>query len=367
MRHRLPSPTSAAPWFLAGALLLIAAAAVALLMRRAVASHTPAEPLRFSFLAMGTVGEIAVSGAPADLAAAAADAAEARIAALEADYSAFRPDSLVSRLNRGERVPLPDDGQALFRLAFRVAEASGGAFDPTVGPLLRAWGLRGGAAPVAPPDATALSNALARVGWHRVRLLTGSPKSEAQSPNSGDFGESSGKLFAQCDDGVELDFGGVAKGLAVDRAYDAALSALAEGGCPDAGLLVNLGGNIRARGRPRPGSDGWTVAIRDPFQPLGRGSVGTLLLTNGLATATSGSYERFIEIGGERFSHIIDPRTGRPVRGVAQATVLAPTAAEADALSTAFFVLGAAAPKALYDAFPAAEVRFVFESSETGH
>ena len=351
MRRRLPSPLSAAPWLLAGALLLIVAAVAALWMRRAAAAQTPAEPLRFSFLAMGTVGEIAVSGASAELAAAAADAAEARIAALETDYSAFRTDSLVSRLNRGERVRLPDDGQELFRLAFRVAEASGGAFDPTVGPLLRAWGLRGGAAPASPPDATALSTALAHVGWRRVRLLSG---------------EKPGELFAQCDDGVELDFGGVAKGLAVDRAYDAALSALAEGGCPDAGLLVNLGGNIRARGRPRPGADGWTVAIRDPFQPLGGGSVGTLILTNGLATATSGSYERFIEIGGERFSHIIDPRTGRPVRGIAQATVLAPTAAEADALSTAFFVLGAEAPKSLFDAFPGAEVRFVFESSEVG-
>lgn len=324
-----------------------------------------AEPQRFSFLAMGTVGEIAVSGAPADVAAAAADAAEARIAALEEDYSAFRPDSLVSRLNRGERVPLPADGQALFRLSFRVAEASGGAFDPTVGPLLRAWGLRGGAAPASPPDAVALSNALARVGWRRVRLLPESPMSEAKSPNSGVFGASSGELFAQCDEGVELDFGGVAKGLAVDRAYEAARAALAEGGFPDAGLLVNLGGNIRACGRPRPGADGWSVAIRDPFQPLGRGSVGTLLLTNGQATATSGSYERFIEIGGERFSHIIDPRTGRPVRGVAQATVLAPTAAEADALSTAFFVLGADAPKSLFDAFPGAEVRFVFDARQT--
>ena len=295
---------------------------------------------------MGTVGEIAVSGAPANVAAAAADAAQARIAALEEDYSAFRPDSLVSRLNRGEQVRIPADGQPLFRLAFRVAEASGGAFDPTVGPLLKAWGLRG-KVPVAPPNQDALSNALAHVGWRRVHCLSGDGKTA--------------ELSVLCENGTELDFGGVAKGFAVDEASKAARAILDAAGLRDAGLLVNLGGNMRGFGRPRPGADGWTIAIRDPFLPYGQGSAGTLVLSNGLATATSGSYERFIDIGGERFTHIVDPRTGHPVRGVAQATVLAPTAAEADALSTACFVLGSQTPESLLAAFPGTEVRFVFE------
>ena len=340
VRRNAPSPR-----FLAVAALLVLIG-TGLWTLDAKRPRPSSDPLRFSFLAMGTIGEIAVSGAPADVAAAVADAAQARIAALEEDYSAFRPDSLVSRLNSGEQVRIPDDGQPLFHIAFRVAEASGGAFDPTVGPLLKAWGLRG-KVPVEPPGQDALSNTLAHVGWRRVHCL------------SGDAGKT--ELSVQCEDGTELDFGGVAKGFAVDEASEAALYVLKAAGLRDAGLLVNLGGNMRAFGRPRPGVDGWTIAIRDPFLPYGQGSAGTLLLSNGLATATSGSYERFIDIGGERFSHIVDPRTGHPVRGVAQATVLAPTAAEADALSTACFVLGAQTPESLLAAFPGTEVRFVFE------
>ena len=333
-------------WIRAAALAALAGAALWMALRRAGNAPEFADPARFSFLAMGTVGEIAVAGVPDDVARAAADAATARIEALEEAYSAFRTNSLVSRLNRGERVRIPADGLPLFHLALRAADLSGGAFDPTVGPLLKAWGLRGGGAPAAPPGRDALSNALARVGWRRLHL---------EDAPSGDG------AWALCDDGTELDFGGIAKGFAVDRAAEDALAVLEAAGFPGAGLLVNLGGNLRGFGRPRPESAGWTVAIRDPFLPYGRGDVGTLVLTGGLATATSGSYERFVEIDGVRFSHIVDPRSGHPVRGVAQATAVARTAAEADALSTACFILGLQAPETLLGGFPGAEVRLVGE------
>lgn len=308
-------------------------------------AETDGEPARFSFLAMGTVGEIAVAGASAEAAAAAADAAQARIDALEEDFSVFRPDSLVSRLNRGEAVSLSEEGRCLFGLALRVAEASGGAFDPTVGPLLRTWGLRGGVVREQPPEEAEIAAVLDHVGWRRLHLVDGA----------------GGEVLARLEKGAELDFGGVAKGLAVDRAYEAARAALAASGAPDAGLLVNLGGNMRAFGAPRHAARAWSVAIRDPFLPFGQGSVGTLSLSNGLATATSGSYERFIDIQGIRHSHIIDPRCGRPVRGLAQATVVARTAAEADALSTACFVLGPGESAPLLAAFPGAEAFFVLE------
>lgn len=301
------------------------------------------EPIRVSFLAMGTVGEIAVAGVGAAEAEGAARAAIGRIEALEAAYSVFRSDSLVSRVNAGEEVTLDEGGGRLFELMLRVCEASGGAFDPTVGPLLRLWGFRGGAVPVAPPSSEAVEAALARCGWRRLRLREG--------------GVDGAMATAWCEGGATLDLGGIAKGFAVDEAFEAARAAVPSA----AGLLVNLGGNLRAVGVPRPGANGWTVAVRDPFLPFGRGSVGTLTLADGRATATSGGYEQYVEIGGERFAHILDPRTGRPARGIAQTTIVAPTAAMADALSTACHVLGPAGSEPLLAAFPGALALFVLE------
>ena len=127
----------------------------------------------------------------------------------------------------------------------------------------------------------------------------------------------------------------------------------------DADLMVNLGGNLRCAGASRPGRKGWAVAVRDPYLPYGGGSVGTLTLTGGRATATSGRYERFVEIAGRRYAHVIDPRTGQPVAGLAQVTVVADTAGEADALSTALFVLGPEAGLGLLRSYPGTTALFV--------
>ena len=134
--------------------------------------------------------------------------------------------------------------------------------------------------------------------------------------------------------GAELDFGAIAKGYAVDLAYER----LVESGFTD--FLINLGGNIRVCGSPEPGRKEWNVAVRDPS---GRRPPSLLPrpLRSGEAVATSGSYERFIEIDGRRFSHIIDPRTGHPVdNGLGSVSVIAPSAMMADAYSTTLFVLG---------------------------
>ena len=132
--------------------------------------------------------------------------------------------------------------------------------------------------------------------------------------------------------GMELDLGGIAKGYAVDQAYDA----LRREGCT--AFLINLAGNMRGRGAPASGRRGWRIGIRDPLQA--GAWLGTLALEHGEALATSGNYERFVVIEGERVPHIIDPRDGLPARGLISVTVLAGSAMEADALSTALFVLG---------------------------
>ncbi|MBR4613639.1 MAG: FAD:protein FMN transferase, partial [Kiritimatiellae bacterium] len=104
-------------------------------------------------------------------------------------------------------------------------------------------------------------------------------------------------------------------------------------------FLINLGGNIRVSGRPERGRDEWRVAIRDPANPS-RTTGQIAILHSGEAVATSGSYERYVEIDGRRFSHIVDPRTGHPVARQGSVSVVADTAERADACSTAFFVMG---------------------------
>jgi thiamine biosynthesis lipoprotein len=258
------------------------------------------------------------------------------IAEVEAELSVFLTNSVVSRLNRGETIEVPErcHAAAVIRFALETAEASGGAFDPTVGPLLHTWGFRGGGG--AFPSFSVISNALASVGWWRVCLKPA--------------GQGRVRISAG---GAEIDLGGIAKGYAVDLAVDR----LVEAGRTD--FIVNLGGNIRVYGVPATGRADWNIAVRDPS---GRHSPIPLprRLRSGEAVATSGSYERFVEIGGRRYSHIIDPRTGLPVdNGLGSVSVIAPSAMAADACSTTLFVLGREAGAAFLAARPGCTAVFI--------
>jgi thiamine biosynthesis lipoprotein len=255
---------------------------------------------------------------------------------VETNLSVFAADSVVSRLNRGETISMALDAPfvKVVQFALETAEDSGGAFDPTVNPLMRAWGFRGGI-PAGPSEA-ALSNALASVGWRRISICNGTTDEIVVSAG-----------------GAELDLGAIAKGYAVDFAYER----LVEDGFTD--FLINLGGNIRVCGAPEPGRKEWNVAVRDPSgrrppSPLPRP------LRSGEAVATSGSYERFVEIDGRRYSHIIDPRTGHPVdNGLGSVSVIAPSAMMADAYSTTLFVLGKEAGSAFIARRPQCTAIFI--------
>jgi thiamine biosynthesis lipoprotein len=151
--------------------------------------------------------------------------------------------------------------------------------------------------------------------------------------------------------GMQFDLGGIAKGYAVDRAF----RALRERG--EDNFLINLAGNMRAHGRPGTSRPGWRIGIRNPFA---EGAwFGTLVLADGEGIATSGSYERYVLINGVRHGHILDPRTGRPVAGMISVTVVAASAMEADALSTALFVLGPDAGLGLLQSHPGCGAIFV--------
>ncbi len=308
--------------------VIVLALVVAALALRIAGSRPSTQELpsrRTAIETMSTVASLTTYGATADRHDALLSLAKGAFDEVEAELSLFRPDSILARLNAEGRVTLPVkrgptecDPLRVVAFALEIARETNGAFDPTVNPLMRLWGFRKGAVLYDPPSEAALSNALGKVGYRHVGIVTN------------DDGTATVTLDQT---GVELDLGGIAKGYAVDLAYDRLVAAGAED------FLIDLGGNIRAGGSPRSDGSPWRIGVRDPGDPTK--TVGDpIALPGGYAVATSGSYERYVEIGGRRYSHIIDPRTGLPVARGGSVSVVAPTAMEADARSTARFVGG---------------------------
>ncbi|HEX5756347.1 MAG TPA: FAD:protein FMN transferase [Arenimonas sp.] len=263
---------------------------------------------------MGTVWTIKLAelpeGVTVDLLRADIDAELERI---DAEMSTYRPDSALSRFNRaaaGERMKLPEGLAVVLGAALRLAEETGGAYDPTIGPLVNLWGFgpegRRGQAPVP----SQIAEAMARVGWQRLKLEGAS----VEQPG-----------------GVYVDLSSIAKGYAVDRVLDL-LQRNAVRNC-----LVDIGGDLRVLGE-RPDGSPWRVAVERPV-PGARGVQAALAVEN-VAVATSGNYRNFFADAGLAWSHTIDPRTGYPVQHHAvSVTVIHSNAMMADALSTALGVL----------------------------
>lgn len=271
------------------------------------------EPVAFEWDAMGTRVRLLVRGEDAAAAGAAMrDAARAALEAVEAETSAFRADSAVARVSaaagNGEWVATGAAFDAALGLALEVAEATGGAFNPLVAPLMEANGFARRPPETAGADAPETP----------LEALLDLAKIERR--------EGACRLAAA---GMALDLGGVAKGLGADRA------AAAAGKAAPNDFLLDLGGNLAGRGP-------WTVGVRDPRGPPEAPPLKVFTLADGMAAATSGNYERqTVRNDGTRVGHLFDPRTGRPAEsGVLQETAIAPSAAEADAWSTALFVLG---------------------------
>jgi len=252
-----------------------------------------AGPFRFAFKAMGSPCEIQLFGDSADRARRVADIAIGDIQRLEAKYSRYREDSLLSAINRvataGGRITVDAETAGLLNYAEACHQQSDGLFDITSGILRRAWRFGG----TQLPDEALIATLRARIGWNKVRWQD--PLLEFPHP------------------GLELDFGGIVKEYAVDRA--AAL-------CAQAGVrhgIVNLGGDVKLIGA-RPDGAPWRVAIAHPRQP--HALLGTLRVTGG-AVASSGDYERCLVVDGVRYGHILNPRSGWPVRSLAAVSVIA--------------------------------------------
>lgn len=227
--------------------------------------------------------------------------------------SAYLPDSDVGRVNAAagrEAVRVSRETAALVALSLKYAALSGGRFDPTVGPLVRLWGV--GEGRTEPPSPVEIAAARRLVDYRRVMV-----------------DQAEGRLYLP-QRGMALDLGGVAKGYAADRAA----AALRARGVSSA--LIDAGGNIVALGT-RPGGRPWRIGIRHPRR---EGQILGVLSVADRAVVTSGDYERFFLHGGRRYHHILDSHTGRPAEGFTSVTIVAPSSTLADLLSTAVFVLG---------------------------
>ena len=279
-------------------------------------------------VAMDTTWEFTVTGLARDAAEVGIADAFAIVRDVEAHDSLFDPRSELSRFNAaGPRgLDAPSTGfLEVLRIAREASELSNGAFDITVAPLVRLWGFAGSPR-TAPPSDAQVARARRRVGYKRVRL----PLLRDRNSSGWAYGRPSLAW------GTEADLGGIAKGFAVDQA----LAELRRRGVTSA--LVNAGGQVGAIGR-RPDGGPWRIGIQHPRRPAAL--LGVLELTNA-SVSTSGDYQKYFEADGVRYHHILNPRTGRPARGLMSVTVVVfhPGAegqgAWADALSTAFFVMG---------------------------
>jgi thiamine biosynthesis lipoprotein len=223
----------------------------------------------------------------------AARAAEVEVRRLEARYSRYRGDSIATRINRsagsGQSIELDAESAALIDYAHAAWEQSEGLFDISSGVLRRAWDFK--LARV--PDQARIGEVLTLVGWHKVRWR--SPRIELPVA------------------GMELDFGGYVKEYAADCAAATARACGALHG------FVELGGDIALIG-PHPDGAPWEIGIRNPRDPAR--AIATIALSRG-AIASSGDYERFFECDEKRYSHLLDPRSGWPVQGLAAVSVVA--------------------------------------------
>jgi thiamine biosynthesis lipoprotein len=262
------------------------------------AAHT------FEFQAMASRCEVRLFAPDAGTARRWADAAIAEVRRIEAKYSRYRDDSVTTAINRaagGDAVAVDAETAGLLDFGAALHASSDGRFDLTSGVLRRVWDFKAQRLP-APEQVTAL---LPLIGWPQVEWKAGA----VRLPRPG----------------MEIDFGGIGKEYAADRAGALLLEQGARHG------LVNLGGDVRVIG---PVADGtpWRIAIQHP-----RGRPGEALARLDVAAgalATSGDYERYLVVDGRRYCHLLDPRSGWPVGAWQSVSVVAPLAVAAGACAT---------------------------------
>ncbi len=305
--------------------------AVSLLLSAAAgAAQERSLPQRREFIApfMGTLWRLVFFLDDTPRAQAAREAAWKLLAEVDAALSDYKEDSEVSRLSRDGRVVAGDHFSSVLETAQRISERTDGAFDVTVGRVVRLW--RTARKNKALPAAEDLAAAVKTVDWRAVK-------------RSGEGGAEVRLAPA----GALVDLGGIAKGYAQD-----AVLALLRREFGIGAALIDAGGGVSVSAAPADGP-AWRIGLA-PAVPEGEG--GQLALVE-RSVATSGDAKQFVEIGGVRYSHIVDPRTGLGLTTRVQASVIATSGATADALATAFCVMGEEKARAFLAEEPAVLAR----------
>jgi FAD:protein FMN transferase len=258
----------------------------------------------FRFKAMASPCEIRIEGLIVKQAREIADQAINEVRRIEAKYSRYLETSIVSQINRAagsdQPINVDDETAQLLNFAASLARESDGLFDITSSVLRHVWNFREPKL----PDPQSLADALSLVGWSHV--------------------EWDGEYIRLPTRGMEIDFGGFGKEYAADRAAVLAQTLGARHG------FVNLGGDLRAMAAKKNG-DAWSIGIQHPRED--NDTIASISIDQG-ALATSGDYERFVEIDGKRYCHVLNPRTAMPAAHWQSISVLAPICAAAGALAT---------------------------------
>lgn len=263
---------------------------------------------------MWTRFEIVAYGPNHTRVAEAAEAAFAEIDRLDRQMSNYSETSDLTYINRNAaraEVIVEKELFDLLKLSVDYSGMTDGAFDITVGPLMRAWGFFKGRGRV--PEPSELVSVMAKVGYQHLTLNERT------------------RTIRFDREGVELDLGGIAKGYAVDKAAQI----LRESGVT-AALITSGASSIQAIGAP-PDQTAWRIEVRDPLGPSR--SITSVELKD-QSISTSGCYEKAFTLGGKTYCHIMDPRTGYPIEGILSATIITPRGVEAEALSKAAMVRG---------------------------
>ena len=259
------------------------------------------------------------------------DKAFNRVTEIESKMSRYHDGSEVDLINQNaglSTVDISPDTYFVIRAALDYAEKTNGAFNPLIGDIVDLWGIGTENAKI--PSSNELDSYLPYIDYKQLELT--------ENPYTA-------RLTT---DKAKLDLGAIAKGYAADEMRDVLIN---EG---ISSALLNLGGNVIVLGN-KPGADLWSIGVQDPLSD-NRGDIAAILKSKNTSVVTSGSYERFFEVDGVRYHHIMDPLTGFPAEnGVISSTIITPNSTDADALSTSVYVLGKDKGLALLESLPNVE------------
>lgn len=270
------------------------------------------------FYVFGTLVNVQLPGADREQAVEVFSSVQSELQRMHREWHAWEPGELTrlnAALKAGQAMQTTPEIVDLLQRSQSLERNSGGHFNPAIGGLVSLWGFHTSDFPiVGPPPEDAAIDALVEARPSTLDLVLEGDSVRSKNP------------------AVQLDFGGIGKGYATDRACEI----IRRKGLTAA--IVNAGGDIRTMGDNA--GKPWRIAVRDPGADMDGGIAGAIEVSGDVAVFTSGNDQRFRENAGERFAHILDPRTGRPVAHVASATVVAGDGTTADAAATAIVVAG---------------------------